>query len=365
MAERQIIKHTEDEFIIEMHGTFCNKPENALDENIRAYYRWHFSANSPDVKCKVNLKRKNHTAYNLTLFDILSDCFTGNTLFSKIWDTDNLETSVVFHLNTHASFSLPQSITLESGNIRIRLDGKKRYNINRIEWKNQICAIDSPYAHYGMTCRPRDFQYAVGSGHEETGFGEKILSIHFLVDEKNIIPQENSPLNGKRIKMVKISKILDLKVKYELSVENGVLEEYIECVAQKNMNLHHLYFFMHPWSPRFTDLYVNYGNGTTSKISFRSKDTFPVRKFAPYAAWYDEKSGIGTATFFRGIKGMKKMQRLIWDRPQYRKDYLCDFASALLPAGHVISYKSRTVFFSQTDQTKWISDAEKLFERLK
>ena len=62
---------------------------------------------------------------------------------------------------------------------------------------------------------------------------------------------------------------------------------------------------------------------------------------------------------------MKKMQRLIWDRPQYRKDYLCDFASALLPAGHVISYKSRTVFFSQTDQTKWISDAEKLFERLK
>lgn len=275
-----------------------------------------------------------------------------------------IEKNSTFNFNKQTSISLPQSISLKSGNIYIRLDGKKRYNINRIEWKNQICAIDSPYAHYGMTCRPHDFQYAVGSGHEETGFGEKVLSIHFFIDEKSISPQENRLLKGKCIKTVKISKILDLTVKYELSVENDIIREYIECVAEKDMNLHHLYFFMHPWSPRFSDLYVNYDNGATRKFFFNSKHTFPNREFAPYAAWYDEKSGLAAATFFRGIKGMKNMKRLIWDRPQYRKDYLCDFSSAVLPAGHIIAYESKTAFFSQSDKSKWTSDAEKIFASL-
>ena len=130
------------------------------------------------------------------------------------------------------------------------------------------------------------------------------------------------------------------------------------------MNLHHLYFFMHPWSPRFSDLYVNYDNGATRKFFFNSKHTFPNREFAPYAAWYDEKSGLAAATFFRGIKGMKNMKRLIWDRPQYRKDYLCDFSSAVLPAGHIIAYESKTAFFSQSDKSKWTSDAEKIFASL-
>ena len=33
---------------------------------------------------------------------------------------------------------LPKSITLESGNIRIRLVARKRWNVNRIEWKGKI-----------------------------------------------------------------------------------------------------------------------------------------------------------------------------------------------------------------------------------
>ena len=36
MAQRKIIKQNEKEFIIEMQGTFCSKPEKAFDENIKA-----------------------------------------------------------------------------------------------------------------------------------------------------------------------------------------------------------------------------------------------------------------------------------------------------------------------------------------
>ena len=45
------------------------------------------------------------------------------------------------------------------------------------------------------------------------------------------------------------------------------------------------------------------------------------------------------------IKGGKKLMRIIWDRPQYRKDYLCDYFKSNLPGGHVIAYEAETSFY--------------------
>ena len=109
----------------------------------------------------------------------------------------------------------------------IRLDGRKRWNMNRIEYKNELLCIDSPQAHYGMTCRPVDFKYAVGSGHEETGFGEKVVSVRFFVDGKEVFPQENIPLCGKKIKVEKVSKILDINVSYDILMENNIIFEFL------------------------------------------------------------------------------------------------------------------------------------------
>ena len=259
--------------------------------------------------------------------------------------------------------AIPQSVTLESGDLKIRLDGRKRWNMNRIEYKNELLCIDSSHAHYGMTCRPVDFKYAVGSGHEETGFGEKVVSVRFFVDGKEVFPQENIPLCGKKIKVEKVSKILDINVVYDIFIENNIISEFIEIEAEKDMKLHHLYFFMHPWSPRFADLYLKYANGSSKNISFKSDHKFVNRKFAPFCAWYDSKSGYGAATSFRNVKGSKKLMRFIWDRPQYRKDYLCDFAMTILPAKHVVSYKAKTAFFRQKDNKNWISDAETIYKK--
>lgn len=235
---------------------------------------------------------------------------------------------------------LPQSIMLESGNIKVRLDGRKRWNMNRIEYKNELLCVDNPHAHYGMTCRPADFKYAVGSGHEETGFGEKVVSVRFFVDGKEVFPQENIPLCGKKIKVEKVSKILDINVVYDIFIENNIISEFIEIEAEKDMKLHHLYFFMHPWSPRFTELKIQ-----DKQINFASNDKMVNRKFVEKAAWHDKKSGISVETSFKEIKGAKKMIRFIWDRKQYRKDYLCDYFMSTLPANHLIAYKAQTSFY--------------------
>ncbi|MBR2441142.1 MAG: hypothetical protein IKB25_13165 [Lentisphaeria bacterium] len=259
---------------------------------------------------------------------------------------------------------IPQSIMMESGNIRVRLDAKKRWNINRIEYCNELLGKDSSGAHYGMTCRPRHLKYAVGSGHEETGFGEKVVSIKFFADDKEVFPEKNVVIRGKKLNVEKVSTVLSLTVKYRFTIENDMIEEFAEAVSDADMNLHHLYFFMHPWEPRFTDLHLSGDELGKRVLPLQSSKTFVNRKFVPAAAFYDKKSGFGVVTVYRNLKGGKQLMRFIWDRPQYRKDYLCDYFMSVLPKGHIIAYESKTGFFCQSDREKLHSEVEKSLKKL-
>jgi hypothetical protein len=240
---------------------------------------------------------------------------------------------------------IPQSVMLEAGNVRVRLDGKKRWNINRIEYQNEQLGTDLPNAHYGMTCRPHDFKYAVGSGHEETGYGEEVVSVKFYADGAEVQPKQGVAVRGKKLQVVKVSNILSLKVKYTIRIENDIIYEHIEAVSDKDMKLHHLYFFMHPWSPRITTLNIHAAKDTIKSLTFKSDHKFVQRAFVETAAFYDANAGIGAITTYRNVKGGKKMMRIIWDRPQYRKDYLCDYFMSDLPGGHVIAYEAETSFY--------------------
>lgn len=261
--------------------------------------------------------------------------------------------------------AFPDSITLESGNVRIRLDGRKRWNMNRIEYMGELLCVDNSHSHYGAVCRPVDFKFGVGSGHDESGFVEKVDSIKIFADGKEIKPQRNIPVSGKKIEVEKRSKLLSINIKYRIVLENDLIREFAEAAAEKDMKLHHFYFFMHPWSPRFTNAYLKFNDLSSLHITFKSDHSFPNRKFAPCCAWYDKKSGFGAATMFAPVNGSKKPMRFLWDRSQYRKDYFCDYFMEKLPAGRLISYRSTTAFFYQKDNQKWISDAEKVFKKIK
>ena len=260
--------------------------------------------------------------------------------------------------------TIPKSIFLESGNVKIRLDQKKRWNINRIEYQNQLLGVDYSHAHYGMTCRPKNFKFGVGSGHDESGIGEKFLSLKITADGKAITPIKNVVIKGKKIEVEKQSMILSLKVKYKIIIENDILNEYIEAISDQKMKVQHLYFFMHPWSTEFKQLYIFYNDKSTKQITFKSDNSFPNRKFAPLCAWYNPKLNIGVATKLKAITGHKKLFRFIWDRPNYRKDYFCDYFHEVLPKGHKISYESKTAFFYSKDADQWITKANKTFEKL-
>ena len=108
---------------------------------------------------------------------------------------------------------IPDSIWMKSGNVKIRLDSRKRWNINRIEWKGSLLCLDAPGAHYGMTYRPHGSPHFIGSGHTESGIGEKVLDIHFFVDGTEVTPGKEL-LSGKVIGMKKISQVYILVIAY-------------------------------------------------------------------------------------------------------------------------------------------------------
>ena len=118
---------------------------------------------------------------------------------------------------------------------------------------------------------------------------------------------------------------------------------------------------MHPWSTRFDQFFAIFPDGKKLDIKLKSANNFPNLKFVPKAAWYDSKSGIGVVTIITNIKGKKSPERYLWDRKQYRKDYLCEYKNSTLPANKVIIYDAKTKFFKETTPTNWKQIAQKLF----
>ena len=261
--------------------------------------------------------------------------------------------------------AIPQSITIESGNVRVRLDGKKRWNINKIEWKNRLFGIDEGGAHYGTAFQPQGSKFFIGSGHDESGRSEKLNSIRFFIDDRQEMPVKSPIIRAAVVGMTKESQIADFKVRYRFFIDHNILHERVEISAGNDVKVNFLYPFMHPWSTRFTDYFGVGESGRTLSIKFKSDGSFPNRNYLDYGVWYDEKSGIGVASLITPESGEKSLRRFLWDRPNYRKDYLCDYAHAVFPAGHTAIYISHTAFFRQEDKTKWHETAMNLLERLK
>ena len=253
----------------------------------------------------------------------------------------------------------PQSVVLESGSIKVRLDAKKMWNINRIEWRGELVCVDTPWAHYGTACRLKGSPHFIGSGHNESGSMEKVDALKLFVDGAEVVPGE-SALSGKVIRLEKTSSIAVFQVKYAFEIKDDIISEETEVSASEDVQLQQLYCGMHPWAPRFTDYCVIDQRGKKNIGSFRADEDHRNRNFVPYFNWYDRKSGIIVSTVAAPLSFGKNSRRMLWDRKIYKKDYVCLVMNDVFPAGQKAVCRVRTGFSKQEDAQKWVSDAETL-----
>ena len=259
---------------------------------------------------------------------------------------------------------LPDSVVMQAQDIKVRLDRRKRWNINRIEWKGRLLCIDNPGAHYGMVCRPAGSPHFIGSGHTESGAGEEVISVKLFADGKEVVPG-NGPITGKSVGMEKVSSVYKFQVRYVFEISDNVIAERTEITSpDEEVPLRQLYCSMHPWSTRFTDYHIIAADGKKSTGKFVTDGKHRNRAFVPLICWYDAKSGIIVSTAAEKPSWSANLHRLLWDIRSYRKDYVCLVMNGVFPAKTTAVCRVRTTFALQKDPEKWISDAEALCGKL-
>ena len=258
---------------------------------------------------------------------------------------------------------LPGSIVMQTQDIKVRLDSRKRWNINRIEWHGALLCIDTPGAHYGMTCRPKDSPHFIGSGHTESGSGEEVISVKLFADGKEVVPG-SEPVTGKSVGMEKISVVYKFRVKYTFEIKDNVIAESTEISSEGEVPLRQLYCAMHPWATRFTDYCIISADGRKRSGKFVTDGKHRNSVFVPLISWYDNESGIIVSTAVKKPSRNVNLLRLLWDTRRYRKDYVCLVMNGVFPAKTTMVCRVKTTFSQQRDPEKWIGDAEVLCENL-
>lgn len=255
---------------------------------------------------------------------------------------------------------LPKFIEAACGKVKIKLDHRKFWNINRIEYEGEMFGVDNTGSHYGFVHCIRGIKGFIGSGHKETGVAEKVDSIRFVIDGQTV--EASAKMSAKKsFFMEKVSTIGTLKVTYTIALEDNVLFERTEVLFTKDLDIQHVYCSMHPWSTAFTKYYGLRPDGTFLSIDLVANNKVPTSQYMPKIALFNPKTGgaVATSLNFEHGKG-KDARRMLWDRPYYRKDYIILENFNPVAAGHQASVSVKTVFFRSTPEN-FTKDAEKTF----
>ncbi len=259
------------------------------------------------------------------------------------------------------------AIYLKSGDLAIRLDGRKFDNMNSIKWKGHDLCVDNVGSHYGTVVMFQDTekQGFIGSGHKETGIAEKLTQLSAQCDGKPVTLTEGATINGAAITFNKKSLLRTMKLDYTLKLQDNIIFERSTISADTDQKIHIMYHFMHPWSPAFTNGYGKGLNGKEHKYDFSSSGKFFLQTNAPVAIWHNAQNNVNIVTVITPIAGTKSVYRMVWDRTVYRKDYIVDYSKSIFPANNSATYEARTAFFTTQPGEDWIAAGTKLAEKLR
>ena len=265
---------------------------------------------------------------------------------------------IIIIISVNASgASYPKSINIFCGKLNVRLGAATYWNMNRVIYNKLPVSVDSRGAYWGTV-----FQFPqtgfIGSGHKENGESEKVNDIKIYADGKYLSPKAVTDL-GKiecsEFKMVKKAQVRDIGFTYTMKIKSDKIFEYCKLSTDKDTSLKLMYNFMHPWSEKITDYYIQISKTKSKQGKFKTDNTFPYRGKFIWLTLYNSKNNAGVVSKFAGDKAIL----FLWDRKQYKKAYLCSFLKKTMQAKQISSYSMTTAFFSAPAE-EWIKSAKNM-----
>jgi hypothetical protein len=214
--------------------------------------------------------------------------------------------------------------------------------------------IDIYGSHYGHVANFPGIGF-IGSGHTENE-KEQVESLQLFVNGKAVAePQSNYNCNS--IRLVKRSRIRNLRLDSEITVKDNKIIEDVKIQALKPEKLNYIYLFMHPWHTSFSDFAVlDAGKEMTGEFTDSKK--FMVDKPVKNITLFNRTLNKGIVTCITDVPDDIKWRNRYWDVPErYRKHYFKAFIGATVKPGKVYHFLAVTTPF-EANAGNWLKTAK-------
>ncbi len=257
--------------------------------------------------------------------------------------------------------SYPDSVEVSCGKLEVRLGAATFWNMNRVIYDKLPVSADLSGAYWGTVFEFPEIGF-IGSGHKEKNLSETVLRIKMYAEDKYLFP-EDAAKSGKikcaEFKMEKQAQVQDIVFNYSLVIKNDQLIESCTMKASKDVPLKLMYNFMHPWSEKMTDYYIQVNDNEVKQGEFKTNEKFPHQGKFKWVSVYDKNIQTGIVSKATG----DDISCFLWDRKYYKKVYLCSFFRKTMNAGQEVTYQMTTDFFKSVP-ADWLKTAKETANKL-
>ena len=236
--------------------------------------------------------------------------------------------------------SLGATQVIKCGETSITLVSRHYWNLNSLDFAGiNLCRNRS---YFGNVAR---FNCGwVGSGHKENKIGETELKVNFFADGKEFVPSKKvKVIEAKNFELKKSSVLLDLRVEYILTLEDGKLTERAKVTVLRDTELKLLYLFMHPWCPIFESALCQKADGSEDTIRFNDMKINGTQSKTGLTGvtYFAPKEKLAATTTLNVIKAVPrgKAAFLFWNRGVDRKLYFQPVNKQKFKAGETFEYE--------------------------
>jgi len=274
-----------------------------------------------------------------------------------------------------ADFKKLETLTIDAGNVRTRVEAAKMWTISGIDFEKTVMAVEDsafgtvvtyPGALHLGTAHFLDVPGKPGEIEKEN-----VLELKLFVDDKpvtGITPKMN--LSGRSFRMERKSKIRAIDLESTVDIRDDILVETAHLrTTDKPVELQMSYPLMYAWSPETTAYVFGDDNGIHKRGRFLEeggkKSDEGLEKKSRWMSVFEPKSGKGAVCYLAQHPKTDEAWLQWTDAPKvYHKLRIMSYVGKTIPANYDGTFQSIIGFFNATE-SDWEAKAMQRMTELK
>ncbi|MFA5689681.1 MAG: hypothetical protein WC959_11125 [Kiritimatiellales bacterium] len=241
------------------------------------------------------------------------------------------------------------AVTFRSGDLSVRFAPERAYTIDDVKLGKIEAGVYR--GNWGLVFHPGEYKW-IGTGHREGG-REEVDKISVQVDGVMLekMPAAKEEISGKRLELIKESRLHDVRLASKIIVEDGVIQEEAVLTFASGQFIQTGYAFMHCWTPDAKYWLAETVAGDVIDGELSSTAKWEVKQDLHWLALYVPENGLVILMQFPPdtLPG-KGIKQAIHDHTSFRKHYFQPYAGEMMPAGRSDNFRMSTQLFTAPEE---------------